>query len=102
MVDGLQMWFRPEYFGGVKDGTVEMYIDAQDEKLADLHIDLWACERDLAIEGDLSGDVFAGLDGIVDEFFKERGLEMQVSTLICRDIKHSDQWALFGQVAQVL
>jgi hypothetical protein len=50
----------------------------------------------------LSGDVFAGLDGIVDEFFKERGLEMQVSTLICRDIKHSDQWALFGQVAQVL
>jgi hypothetical protein len=36
--------------------------DAQDEELADLHVDLGAGQVDFAGEGELRGDVFAGVD----------------------------------------
>jgi hypothetical protein len=48
--------------------------DAQDEELADLHVDLRARERDLARQGELRGYVLARVDRGGDEFFEEGGL----------------------------
>jgi hypothetical protein len=63
LVNGLELGLDPEELGGVEHGTVEVDADAQDEQLADLHVDLGAGQGDLAGEGQLGGDVFAGLDG---------------------------------------
>lgn len=40
LVDRLQLGFNPEQFGGVKHGTVQMDVDAENKELADLHVDL--------------------------------------------------------------
>jgi len=36
-----------------------------------LHVDFFACKRDLASEGDLGGNFFAGRNGGINEFFEE-------------------------------
>jgi len=43
-----------------------MDVDAEDEELADLHVDLGAAQGDFTCECDLSGDFFAGFDCVVD------------------------------------
>lgn len=48
LVDGLELGLEPEELGRVEHGAVEVDADAQDEELADLHIDLPPAERDLA------------------------------------------------------
>ena len=48
-----------------------MDVDAENEELADLHVDLCACECDFAGVRDLCGNVFAGFDSVVNEFFEE-------------------------------
>jgi hypothetical protein len=62
LVDGLELGLDPEELGGVEYGSVEVDVDAEDEELADLHVDLAAAEGDFAGQRDLGGDVFAGLD----------------------------------------
>jgi hypothetical protein len=63
LVDGLELGLDPEELWGVEDGAVEVDADAEDEQLADLHVDLGAREGDLAGHRELSGYVFAGVDG---------------------------------------
>ncbi len=60
-----------------------MNVDPEDEELADLHVDLSPRESDLASHGDLSRDVFAGFDGVVNEFF-EKGRLVLTELLIFR------------------
>jgi len=74
LVDGLELGLDPEQLRGVEHGAVEVDADAQNEELADLHVDLGAREGDLARQGELRGDVLAGVDGGGDEFFEEGGL----------------------------
>lgn len=74
LVDGLELGLDPEQLRGVEHGAVEVDADAQDEELADLHVDLRARERDLARERELRGYVLAGLDGGGDQFLEEGGL----------------------------
>ncbi len=45
-VDGLELRFGPHEFGAVEDGALQVDVDAQDEELADLHVDLAAGEVD--------------------------------------------------------
>lgn len=63
LVHRLQLRFHPEQLGRVEHGTVQVDVDAKNEELADLHVDLGAGEGDLAGVCDLGGNVFAGLDG---------------------------------------
>lgn len=63
LVHGLELGFHPEQLRGVEDGAVEVDADAEDEELADLHVDLRSPERNLARRGYLGGDVFARFDG---------------------------------------
>ena len=51
-----------------------MNVDSQDEKLADLHVNLRPCESDLAGQRDLRGDVFAGFDSVIHQLFEKRCL----------------------------
>lgn len=44
-----------------------MDVDAEDEKLANLHVDLAAGEVDAAGAGDGGGDRLSSCDGCVDE-----------------------------------
>jgi hypothetical protein len=75
LIHGLELRLDPEELGRVEHRAVEVDVDAQNEELADLHVDLGACEGDGAGEGDLGGDVLAGFDGVVDEGFEEGGLD---------------------------
>ena len=71
LVDRLELRLDPKQLGGVQDRPVEVDADAQDEQLADLHVDLGPRERDRAGQGEAGRDVFAGVDGGGDEFFEE-------------------------------
>ena len=71
LVDGFELGLDPEKLWRVEDRAVEVDVDAQDEQLADLHVDLRAAERDLARQGDLRGDILAGLYGGGDELLEE-------------------------------
>lgn len=51
-----------------------MDVDAQDEELADLHVDLGPAQVDFARERDLGGNVIACFDGGGYELFEERCL----------------------------
>ena len=62
LVDGLELGLDPEEFRNVEDGAVEVDVDAQDEQLAYLHVDLRAAQGDLARQGDLRGNILAGVD----------------------------------------
>lgn len=48
-----------------------MDVDAQDEELADLHVDFAAGEVDAACAGDGRGDGLGGRDCCVEEVFVE-------------------------------
>ena len=56
LVDGFELRLRPHKFGGVEDRALEVDVDAQDEELADLHVDFAAGEVDAARGGDGRGD----------------------------------------------
>lgn len=62
LVDGLKLRLDPEELGDVQDGAVEVDVDAQDEQLAYLHVDLRPAQRDLARQGDLRRYVLAVVD----------------------------------------
>ncbi len=74
LVDGLELGLDPEQLRGVEHGAVEVDADAQNEELADLHVDLRARKRDLAGQGELRGYVLACVNRGGDEFFEEGGL----------------------------
>jgi hypothetical protein len=78
LVYGLELRLYPEELGRVEDGAVEVDVDAEDEELADLHVDLRPGEGDFACQGDLGGDIFTGFDGVIDEGFEERSLDLLV------------------------
>lgn len=74
LVHGLELGFDPEQLRRVKDGAVEVDVDAEDEELADLHVDLGAAESDFTCQGYLCRDIFAGFDSRGYELFEERRL----------------------------
>lgn len=47
-----------------------MDVDTENKEFADLHVDLAAAEVDLACQGDLCGDILAGVDGGGYKFLK--------------------------------
>lgn len=71
LVDGLELRLYPEQLGGVEHGPVEVDGDAEDEEVADLHVDLLAGEVDFAGEGNVRGYVFACLDSGGNELLVE-------------------------------
>ena len=58
--DGLVYWlqlrFCPHELRGVKDGSLQVNVDPQNEELADLHVDLTASKVDAASAGDGRGN----------------------------------------------
>lgn len=74
LVDGLEVGLDPEELRCIEHGAVEVDVDTQDKKLADLHVDLCARQGDLARQRDLRRYVFAGFDRGCDELFEERRL----------------------------
>lgn len=44
LVYRIELWFCPHQFWRIEDGSLQMDVDAQDEQLADLHIDLLSRE----------------------------------------------------------
>ena len=73
-VDGLELGLGPHELGAVEDGALQVDVDAQDEELADLHVDLPAGQVHGAGQGDGFREVLGGVDGVVDEGFEEGGL----------------------------
>ena len=69
-INRLQLRFYPEKFGRVEYRAVEVDVDAENEEFANLHVDLFAGESDLAGQRNLGGDLFAGIDSCVDKFFE--------------------------------
>lgn len=74
LVHGLEVRLDPEDLWGVEDGAVEVDVDAEGEKLADLHVDLLAREKYLPRQGDLVRDLLAGFYRGCHELLEERGL----------------------------
>lgn len=68
-VDRFQLGLRPHELGSVEDGALQVDVDAQDEELADLHVDFAAREVDAARGGDGAGDGLRGGNGGVEEVF---------------------------------
>jgi len=52
LVDWFELGFGPHEFGGVEHGALQVDVDAEDEELADLHVDFAAGEVDAAGAGD--------------------------------------------------
>lgn len=75
LIDRFELGFRPHEFGGVEDGALQVDVDAEDEELADLHVDFAAGEVDAAGAGDGRGDRLRGRDGGGEEVFVEGCLE---------------------------
>ena len=48
-----------------------MDIDSQDEEFSDLHVDLFPVQGYFTSQGNLSRNIFAGINGGSDELFKE-------------------------------
>jgi hypothetical protein len=71
LVDGFELRFGPHEFGGVEDGALQVDVDAEDEELADLHVDFATGEVDAAGAGDGGGDGGGRCDCCVDEVFVE-------------------------------
>ncbi|KAF1731549.1 hypothetical protein CRV24_007735 [Beauveria bassiana] len=76
LVDGLELGLDPEELGRVKHGAVEVDVDAQNEELANLHVNLRPAQRNLAGEGNLRGNVFARLDRRRDELLEQGRLNV--------------------------
>jgi hypothetical protein len=71
LVDGLELGLGPHEFGGVQHRALQVDVDAEDEELADLHVDFAAGEVDAAGAGDGGGDGGGRCDCCVDEVFVE-------------------------------
>jgi len=74
LVDGVELGFRPHKLRRVEHTALQMDVDAQDEELADLHVDLAARQIDAARARDGRGDRLRRRDGGVEEVFVEGGL----------------------------
>jgi len=83
LVDGFELGFGPHEFGGVEDRALQVNVDAQDEELADLHVDFAAGEVDAAGTGNGCGDCGCCCDCCVDEVFIEGCLwECELASLV--------------------
>ena len=82
LVDGFELGFGPHQFRGVEDGALEVDVDAEDEELADLHVDFAAGEVDAAGGGDGRGDGLRGGDGGGEEVFVEGCLGVEGKGLV--------------------
>jgi hypothetical protein len=71
LVDGFELGFGPHEFGGVEDRALQVDVDAEDEELADLHVDLAAGKVGASSAGDGGGDGGRCCDCCVDEVFVE-------------------------------
>ena len=71
LIDRLQLRLSPHELWGIEHGALQVNVDAQDEELADLHVDLSAREVDAAGAGDGAGDRLGGADCGVEEVFVE-------------------------------
>jgi hypothetical protein len=56
LVDGLELWFCPHELGSVEDRALQVNVDPQDEKFADLHVDFATGEIDAAGTSDSGRD----------------------------------------------
>jgi hypothetical protein len=81
LVNRLQLGFDPEEFGSVEHGAIEMDVDAEDEQLPDLHVDLRPGQGYFARQCDLGRYVLAGVDGGGNELF-EQGRLVRVSSSV--------------------
>ena len=82
LVDGLELGLDPEELGRVEHGAVEVDADAQDEELADLHVDVRPRQGDLARQRQLRGYVLARVDRRRDQLFEEGGLRVEGDWLV--------------------
>lgn len=71
LIHRLELRFHPEELWGVEHGAVQVNVDAEDEELANLHVDLGAAEVDLASESELLGNLLAGLNGGRNQLLEE-------------------------------
>jgi hypothetical protein len=78
LVNGFELGLGPHEFGSVEHGALQVDVDAEDEELADLHVDLAASEVDAAGAGDGGGDGGRCCDCCVDEVFVEGCLWVRV------------------------
>jgi len=69
LVDGIELGLGPHELGRVEHAALQVDVDAQDEELADLHVDLAAREVDAARARDRGRDGLGGGDGGVEEVF---------------------------------
>lgn len=56
LIHRVELRLGPHEFRSVQHGALEMDVDAQDEELADLHVDFSACKVDAAGACDCAGD----------------------------------------------
>lgn len=52
LVNGFKLRLCPHELGSVKDRTLQVYVNSQNEELADLHVNLTTSEVDAAGAGD--------------------------------------------------
>ena len=71
LIDWFQLRLRPHQLWRIQHTPLQMDIDPQDEKLADLHVDFAAREVDAARARDGRRDGLRRRDGGVEEVFVE-------------------------------
>ena len=74
-VHRFQTRFRPHELRAVEHGPLQMDVDAQDEELADLLVDLPAVQSDGAGQGDFGGEGGGEGDGGREEVFEQGRLD---------------------------
>lgn len=74
LVDGLKLGLSPHQFGRVEDRALQVDVDAEDEELADLHVDFAAGKVDTACACDGGGNGLCCCDGCVNEILVQRSL----------------------------
>lgn len=74
-VDGLQLRFGPHELRAVEHAALQVDVDAQDEELPDLLVDLRPAEGDAARHGQLLGQRVRARDGGAEQVLEEAGLD---------------------------
>jgi hypothetical protein len=69
LVYGVELGLRPHQLRRVEHGALQVDVDAEDEQLADLHVDLLPGQVDLARRCDLGGNSLGRFNGVVDDVF---------------------------------
>ena len=70
LLDRLQLRLDPEKLRRVEHGAVKVNVNAEDEELANLHVDLRAAEVDFARERNLRRNVLARINGRRNKLFE--------------------------------